>query len=1205
MTNLRKALVFSLGVITVFSMSMIAVPFQADAAASAGDLIKIDGYSPVYYLGADNKRYVFPNESTYFSWYGDFSSVKTLGQTEVESYPLAANVVVRAGTKLVKRPVPTDPKVYAVEPGGILRHIPTEAVAVSLYGNNWAKRVVDVPDSFFVNYIVSNDAVEEGVYPAGSLVKYSGSADVYYINEDGEAQKIASESAFLANRFKWDDVLTAPSTATMPATGDAIDGKEDMADTSQGGNSGTGPVVDPNKGSGLSVALSSDTPDSQNIPMNISVEMLRFDLTAANDGDVSVSTLTISAGGLGDSEDIDDVSIYVDGTKYGSTKDVSGSTDSATFNFSTPLVVEAGDTKEVVVKAKLADDETYKLVIKEAEDIVTDGADVSGSFPISGSLMSGVDATVGVLTFDADDNDDTAQVGEDDISAVTFTAEATEEDVLFSGLTLKNEGTLDAEDTGEFVLVMNDEEIATAEMVGDYVSFTFDDVLMEENSPEDFEVIFDLEGGSANETLQLVIDDDADVNGIGEKGYPVSVVRTAFAEADADSTTITVEAGDLTINFDEATVPAKDILKDMDNVVLGRLEITANAEAVNITNIQFDIQGTNVDNNDIENVEMIGVESTVGSYDLTTTFNAGNWYDAVIEDEIYIEKGETATFDIRVDVTTNAETNDQFEVELLASDIEAEGIDSEETITDITPSSATGAYMTVVASGLSHATLSLGAVTAVAGNDDGTKIYKGRLTASTASGVKVGRMIFKDNDTDEGSDFNDSDVNEVILEVYDEGNTLVSEETETNIAENGASANTVTFDDDFVVPAGEYVTVYLLATFSSSATADDAFTIALDSVSAKNDGSVNNNDDNVTVTPSAVTGPTVTLAESGHIDVTMSITEANANRDMYVTAGETSGLMSTLKFDAQDEAIKIEDIYLMATEDAESIFDDVTSVQLVDSDGTTVLDETTSFAVGDYDGAADDDDVIFKFEDWNYTIAEAGVKNVYVRVKTTEIGTGEQVGTSGTSIEFSIYSVKAVGSNGTITLSGAAAPSSADTNNNFENDAVSNAVINAGVNVTAILNGMTSADTDLTGGENIIGKFKFAVDGGNNTDADGNAAELDLQFIDLTIGADTTTIGGVQIYWESDSSVKVEVLPAVINAAGTYTIDVSALEGITSQDTLIVKAMDVTGYVDTYIQTKLQNIDTTILWSDATGLNTLTGVYLPYDEVVCTSVSNN
>ncbi|NCQ16453.1 hypothetical protein GW814_02260, partial [Candidatus Falkowbacteria bacterium] len=77
--------IFAAGVIfvTVLSMSVVVAP--AGATASAGDLIKMAGLSSVYYLAADGKRYVFPNEATYFSWYGDFSWVMTIPQSELES----------------------------------------------------------------------------------------------------------------------------------------------------------------------------------------------------------------------------------------------------------------------------------------------------------------------------------------------------------------------------------------------------------------------------------------------------------------------------------------------------------------------------------------------------------------------------------------------------------------------------------------------------------------------------------------------------------------------------------------------------------------------------------------------------------------------------------------------------------------------------------------------------------------------------------------------------------------------------------------------------------------------------------------------------------------------------------------------------------------------------------------------------------------
>src|SRR3989339_1345558 len=129
MTNLRKALAISVMSITVLSMSMLMVPLTVGAAAQAGDLIKMDGLSSVYYLGADGKRYVFPNEATYFSWYSDFSGVVTISASELQSYPIGGNVTMRPGTELVK--ITTDPSVYAVEPNGVLRKIQSEAQAAA------------------------------------------------------------------------------------------------------------------------------------------------------------------------------------------------------------------------------------------------------------------------------------------------------------------------------------------------------------------------------------------------------------------------------------------------------------------------------------------------------------------------------------------------------------------------------------------------------------------------------------------------------------------------------------------------------------------------------------------------------------------------------------------------------------------------------------------------------------------------------------------------------------------------------------------------------------------------------------------------------------------------------------------------------------------------------------------------------------------
>jgi hypothetical protein len=48
--------------------------------------------------------------------------------------------------------IQTDPKVYAIVRGGLLRWIPTEAKAKELYGANWNKQIDYIPDAFFVDY---------------------------------------------------------------------------------------------------------------------------------------------------------------------------------------------------------------------------------------------------------------------------------------------------------------------------------------------------------------------------------------------------------------------------------------------------------------------------------------------------------------------------------------------------------------------------------------------------------------------------------------------------------------------------------------------------------------------------------------------------------------------------------------------------------------------------------------------------------------------------------------------------------------------------------------------------------------------------------------------------------------------------------------------------------------------------------------------
>ncbi|MEK7546323.1 MAG: M23 family metallopeptidase [Patescibacteria group bacterium] len=137
--------------------SIVAAP---NPPCLAGSRIRSVSNPAVYYCGADGKRYVFPNDKVYASWFTGFDGVLTVSDEQLASAMLGGNVTYKPGVRLVK--ITTDPKVYAVDRGGVLRHVATPELASALYGSGWAKQVHDIPDAFFINYKIGSPVTTAG-----------------------------------------------------------------------------------------------------------------------------------------------------------------------------------------------------------------------------------------------------------------------------------------------------------------------------------------------------------------------------------------------------------------------------------------------------------------------------------------------------------------------------------------------------------------------------------------------------------------------------------------------------------------------------------------------------------------------------------------------------------------------------------------------------------------------------------------------------------------------------------------------------------------------------------------------------------------------------------------------------------------------------------------------------------------------------------
>src|SRR3989339_39223 len=131
---------------------------ETDVYCVSGSLIKSADNSAVYYCGADGKRYTFPHERIFYTWFEDFDDVIVIDAETLARIPLGGNVMYRPGRRMIK--IESDPKVYAVTRGGVLRWVTTENVAREIYGDDWNQMIDDVNVAFFFSYTIGEPITE-------------------------------------------------------------------------------------------------------------------------------------------------------------------------------------------------------------------------------------------------------------------------------------------------------------------------------------------------------------------------------------------------------------------------------------------------------------------------------------------------------------------------------------------------------------------------------------------------------------------------------------------------------------------------------------------------------------------------------------------------------------------------------------------------------------------------------------------------------------------------------------------------------------------------------------------------------------------------------------------------------------------------------------------------------------------------------------
>jgi hypothetical protein len=741
MNLVKKFSVFALMIATVVSMSG-GLTVKAAGNYNAGSLLAKAGVSgaAVYYIGSDGMKYVFPDVKTYNTWYENFDNVVKVSVAELDMYPDGGAVTYRAGMDLVTNE--NSAKVYAVEPGGVLRWIPTAETASALYGANWGSKVKNVIPGFFSSsYTVGSDL--GSTLPTGTIAMEQGGTTYYYISGTTK-RPFASMDAFEANNFNLDYVVTANLSGYTAGT--SITGGELAL---SGFMPAEGGVVTP--AGTLSVSLASNTPASTSIISDSGdhgqsmVNFVNVRFAASADGAVTVNTVKFKRSGVSSDTDLSEVYLYDGDTRIAEGGSISSGV--VTFNDASGLfTVSAGSTKTISLRGDLEDSlgggKTIAFGIDSASDVTTAAGSVSGSFPATGNMMTTASVDdlgyVKLSSFTTPTGSNTSVAPDQtDFEVWPFTLQAVDQKVEIEKLVITEVGSIQVGDLTNFRLLANGTEVASAEMANDYtVTFDLDTPLeILSGNTKTMSLRADIVKGSTKtfyfsfQNLSDIVARDMSY-GVYVPAYDTVGTWTIIKPTGNYS----IDSGAVTVNRSTDS-PTTNVAVDGTNVTLAKFDFKASGEDMKIKNLDV-LANTNsyggLDNGKVlvDGVQVGSTKDLTEDADVNFTFGSS----------FIIPAGTTKVVSIVADVKTATSTSyadtTTVTVSVGAGASNAQGMSSLQT-SNVPSSDRAGNALTMTASALSVSKYSAyGDQTFVAGTN-AAKLGSFVLTTGAASGVSV------------------------------------------------------------------------------------------------------------------------------------------------------------------------------------------------------------------------------------------------------------------------------------------------------------------------------------------------------------------------------------------------------------------------------------------------------------------------------------
>jgi hypothetical protein len=772
----------------------------------------------------------------------------------------------------------------------------------------------------------------------------------------------------------------------------------------------------------LKVTVASTTPAAKSVPKNgFEVPYTTFKFSAeGSDADVEIKQIVVTRAGLGSSSNFTAVKLYSNGKQLGSEKTVSSSTNTATFNFSTPVVVPKGGFMEVEVRGDMAggtiDGAQNQFGIAAATDVTTNGDAVGGTFPAYGNVMTLANVSVGSLEFDQEDVTGDLEVGDTDEVLGRVELEAgSAEDLRVTQLRYRQAGSVDGEKYLANLKLYNGGTLVgqAPKWDGDYAVFDFSPVLeIDKGDDVNLELRGDVTGG-IDSTVSFEVRDEKDVVAYGEVlGFRANVSQ---ATGDTDPTDRDIVGGDLNFALAAKNPPSQQVAIGVKDHEFMRFNVTTAGDAITVEDFALILNPTTGKASEITDIKISRVNSdgsftnVAGPVDGTTTTDSNDETLTFTEDWD-IEAQKTTEFVVTGDVATTVSANDTFVFSIDVSAIGAvydSGSRDDVEAADITPSSdVTGSTFTVSAPTLTVGLASTPASKTVVKNSKDIQVSAFNLVANTVSDIKVTSVTLTQYDGD--GDATKDDLTNVRLYTRGDSGAL------TPLSTSGKNLNDdeeVTFSGvSILVPKGKTVTLVVVADVPSSATAgrDFGIGIAASDITAQ-DGESRTS----TVTVSGLpknNGETVklTVAASGTLSAG---TDGETPSAYVLTTNSDMNLVHVVKYTANVEAFKINSFTVQGTDAAADELESYT-VKYKDAAGT---ERTVTQSV---DSAADS---LFDLADGQELFVPAGSDaKLYIYANTNSEADGADSGQTlaVTVADDTDFEAFATGSNSRVTDAG-------------------------------------------------------------------------------------------------------------------------------------------------------------------------------------------